>query len=79
VKKLADELWGKCDGSHVLENSDGKGRIVWNKSLADVFAAQNLKPDFEFLARPTATHLAYAHRVAGGGGHLFCLQPAAAI
>ncbi len=61
VKKLADELWGKCDGTSVLENADGKGCIVWGKSLADVFAAQNLPPDFEF----TGSKLAYAHRVAG--------------
>ena len=65
VKKLAAELWGKCDGNHVLENSCGKGRIVWNKALADVFAAQNLKPDFDFQGASDATHLAYAHRVAG--------------
>jgi hypothetical protein len=65
VKKLAGELWGECDGSHVLENSCGKGRIVWNKSLSDIFAAQNLKPDFEVHGKSDATHLTYAHRVAG--------------
>ncbi|MEJ0089052.1 MAG: glycosyl hydrolase [Limisphaerales bacterium] len=63
VKKLADELWGNCDGKSVQENSVGKGRIVWGKSLADVFAAQNLKPDFEFQGASKATQLAYAHRV----------------
>jgi hypothetical protein len=65
VKKLADELWGKCDGSQRPGKFRGKGRIVWGKSLADVFAAQNLKPDFEFHGDSDATHLAYAHRVAG--------------
>ena len=71
VEKLAAELWGKCDGSHVLENSDGKGRIVWGKSLSDIFAAQNLKPDFEFHGASDATHLAYTHRVAGLPGRSF--------
>ena len=65
VKKLAAELWNKCDGTTVLENSDGKGRIIWGKSLSDIFAAQNLKPDFEFQGASTDTHLAYTHRVAG--------------
>ena len=65
VKKIADELWGKCDGSQVLENSCGKGRIVWGQSLADVFAAQNLKPDFEFKGAAYGARLAYIHRVAG--------------
>ncbi|HAO80916.1 MAG TPA: glycosyl hydrolase family 43, partial [Verrucomicrobia subdivision 3 bacterium] len=48
VKKTADELWGKCDGITVLENSVGKGRIFWGETLTNIFAAQNLKPDFEF-------------------------------
>jgi hypothetical protein len=65
VKKLADELWGKCDGTNVLENADGKGRVVWGKSLADVFAEQNMKPDFEFTGVAASTRLACAHRVAG--------------
>jgi hypothetical protein len=65
VKKLADELWGKCDGTSVLENSAGKGRIVWGKTLADVFGAQNLKPDFEFQGESANARLAYVHRVAG--------------
>lgn len=65
VKRLGDELWGNCDGTNVLENTDGKGSIVWGKSLADVFAAQNLKPDFEFTGLEGASRLAYAHRVAG--------------
>src|ERR1017187_3467413 len=64
VKKLADELWGKCDGSQVLENSDGKGRAVWGKVLADVFAGQNLKPDFEFKSVDGRSQLAYVHRIA---------------
>ena len=65
VKKLADELWGQCDGTRVLENADGKGRIVWGKPLADVFAAQHLNPDFEFKGTTTGSRLAYVHRVAG--------------
>ena len=65
VKKLADELWGQCDGTRVLENADGKGRIVWGKSLADVFAAQHLNPDFEFKGTTTSSRLAYTHRIAG--------------
>lgn len=49
VKKLAEELWGK-------------GKISSGKSLADVFAAKKLQPDFEFKRSSPATRLAYAHR-----------------
>ncbi|MDB6066797.1 MAG: putative glycosylhydrolase [Pedosphaera sp.] len=71
VKKLADELWGKCDGAGVQENADGKGRIVWGKPLTDVFASQNLKPDFEFQGVNTNTRLAYVHRIAAGADIYF--------
>jgi len=65
VKKLGAELWGKCDGTNVLEHSFGKGRVAWGKSPADIFAAQNLKPDFEFTDAAKTSRLACAHRVAG--------------
>jgi hypothetical protein len=65
VKKLADDIWGKCDGTNIQENNYGKGHVVWGKPLADVFAAQKLKPDFEFQGATAATDLAYTHRVAG--------------
>ena len=71
VKELAAELWDKCDGSHVLENACGKGRVVWNKALNDVFAEENLKPDFEFHGSSAATQLAYTHRVAGAADIYF--------
>ncbi|RYX80646.1 hypothetical protein EON83_27615 [bacterium] len=65
VKQLADEMWGKSDGVRVLENSCGKGRVVWGKSLANVFAAQKLKPDFQYNGASGETKLASIHRLAG--------------
>ncbi|MEI8291450.1 MAG: glycosyl hydrolase [Verrucomicrobiota bacterium] len=64
VKQLADALWGKCDGTNLQENVVGKGRVVWGKSLPEVFAAPGLKPDFEFT-NASAARLAYCHRLAG--------------
>ena len=63
VKELAAKLWGKCDGSNITENVAGKGRIIWGESLTKVFAAQKLKPDFEFVGDSKDTRLAYAHRI----------------
>lgn len=65
VEKIAQELWGNCDGSNIREHKHGKGRIVWGEPLADVFADQNLKPDFEYHGDNPDTSLAYTHRVAG--------------
>jgi hypothetical protein len=65
VEEMADELWGKCDGVNIQENSLGKGHVYWGKPLADIFATRQLKPDFEFRGASASTHLAYTHRVAG--------------
>ena len=63
VNELAQELWGKSNGTTVRENSVGKGRIVWGQSLTNVFAAQRLPRDFEFHNADRETRLAYTHRV----------------
>jgi alpha-L-rhamnosidase len=62
VKKLAHQLWGKCDGTNVLENSYGKGLVIWGKSPAQIFASQNLPPDFEFQGASADTQLVFTHR-----------------
>jgi hypothetical protein len=62
VKKLAGRLWGKCDGVNIQENNYGQGRVIWGKSLADVFGSFDLPPDFEFQGESAATQLAFTHR-----------------
>ena len=65
VKKIADQLWGNCDGTSIMENSFEKGRVIFGKSLADVLWMQNLRPDFDFVGGSPGTHLEYAHRTTG--------------
>ncbi len=65
VNRIAQELWGPCDGKTVLENVSGKGQIICGKSLADVFASRNLKPDFEYQGASAGTRLVYTHRLDG--------------
>jgi hypothetical protein len=31
VKKLADEVWGDCDGQRTTQHAFGKGRVVWQQ------------------------------------------------
>ena len=71
AKKIADELWGNCDGKSIQENADGKGLVYWGKSLTDIFAAQNLKPDFEFTNPLADAKLVYTHRIAGNADIYF--------
>jgi len=71
VKEMTRELWGSCDGSNVLEHADGKGRIVWGKPLAEVFAEQNLKPDFKTGSAEHSAQLVYTHRQDGAADIYF--------
>ena len=65
VRKIAAKLWGNCNGKTVREHKYGKGRIIWGEPLADIFASQNLQPDFEFRNDDPETSLVYTHRVDG--------------
>lgn len=47
---LADRMWGECDGQSTTMATHGKGRIYWNRPLADIFRELGLTPDFEFSA-----------------------------
>ena len=65
VASLADRLWGKCDGVQVQENLVGKGRVLWNRPLAQVLASQGLHQDFSYHGADARTRLDYLHRKAG--------------
>jgi hypothetical protein len=32
VRRLAQEMWGDCDGERVTEHAFGKGRVVWHRN-----------------------------------------------
>ncbi len=61
LKKLAARMWANCDGKTVTEHKLGKGNVVWGQPLAQVFAALNLKPDFEY-PNAAGARLGFIHR-----------------
>ncbi|MBI4978655.1 MAG: hypothetical protein HZC28_14335 [Spirochaetes bacterium] len=65
LSRIADELWGDCDGVKIKERAFGKGKIISGKTFEEIFAAANLPPDFEYTAEKS-TKLNYIHRRAGG-------------
>lgn len=65
VKKLADEIWGDCDGEKVKEHKYGKGRVFWGVSIEDVLKLKGVKPDFEFNGNLPGTAINYIHRREG--------------
>ena len=56
IRRLADELWGECDGKTVKQRHVGQGRIVWAKPLREVLVESGVTPDSEYAAK-TRTHL----------------------
>ena len=61
VKSLTTELWGSGEGK--LHHA-GKGTVIWNSPMTDVFSKLNLKPDFQFKGESSGSKLVYCHRVA---------------
>ena len=57
-RKLNDELFGDGSGVH----SVGKGKVYAGQSLTDVFAAMNLKPDFDYSKPESDSRLLFVHR-----------------
>ena len=62
VRRLADRLWGDCDGQSVTEHRYGKGRVVWNRSVAEVLQEKEIGPDFQYTGSDARTRLDYVHR-----------------
>jgi hypothetical protein len=62
VKKLADELWGACNGKEIKENTYGRGKVIWGKTLKEILAERHIDPDFTYVAKDDSTLLDYIHR-----------------
>jgi len=62
VKRIADKLWGKCNGKTITENTYGKGRVIWGKPLKEILSGKNIQPDFDFVSCQDSSQLDYIHR-----------------
>ena len=62
VRQLADRLWGACDGKTILENSYGRGRIIWGRELRDILQERGVGPDFSFTSPRDDIDLDFIHR-----------------
>jgi hypothetical protein len=65
VTKLADEIWGDCDGQKVREHRYGKGRIFWGKPLREILQADGVPPTFEYTSSGGKSFLDFIQRRAG--------------
>ena len=63
VKKIAAEVWGACDGQQVKHNTLGKGRVIWGKTLGEIFQADGVSPDLTYTGDAL---IDFIHRTADG-------------
>jgi hypothetical protein len=71
VRRLADELWGACDGTTVTSNRHGKGMIFWGPTWRAVLEGKGMGPDFHVVHDAERDHLDYIHRRAGARDFYF--------
>ena len=70
VKRLADALWGDCDGKTITEHRVGHGRLIRGRPVDDVLASMGVRPDFTANAR-----LRYIHKSIGTTDVFFVSNP----
>ncbi len=66
-RKLNDELFGDGTGEHKV----GKGTVYAGQSLADVFNALKVAPDFDYTKPESGTRLLFVHRKLADGDLYF--------
>ncbi len=72
IRQLASEVWGEDSAAPSGEHKLGKGRVVWGKTLDEVFATLGSQPDFKNTAG-----LVFKHRRQGDTEIYFVANPTA--
>ena len=62
VRKLANKLWGPCDGKKVKERSYGKGKIICGRTPNQILQERGIGPDFSYTTANDKIRLDYIHR-----------------
>ena len=65
VRRLADQVWGDCDGRIRTQHVYGKGRVVWGVPLEEILSAAGVPPDFRIGGARSDTYVDYIHRSDG--------------
>jgi len=79
IKRLADELWGDCDGQKILEHRYGKGRVIWGRPLDQILAGMQAPPDFSAVKELGSSPLRTIHRNVGGTEVYFISNPNSSV
>ena len=70
VQRLAQEIWGDCDGRNVKAHAFGKGRMIWGIAPRELLREQGTSADFEYSGG-NGTFLDFIHRTTDDGEFYF--------
>ncbi len=62
LRKLADEMWGECNGTTVKVNEYGRGKVVWGYTPEEWLKKQSVGPDFSCRDPQFAENFDFIHR-----------------
>jgi hypothetical protein len=62
VRALAAEIWGNGEFNKGGERPLGKGRIIWEKNLSEIFDSIQTPPAIEFRGAAANANLLFTHR-----------------
>ena len=62
LRKLAQKMWGQCNGTTIKVNTYGKGKIVWGYTAQEWLNRVSIKPDFSYQATGDTASLDFIHR-----------------
>ena len=67
VRRIAERLWGPCDGKTRKEHAYGKGKIIWGRDLKTILRDRGRSPDFAAVVphSESAYPIDYIHRRLG--------------
>jgi hypothetical protein len=60
--RLADKIWGTCDGVSVQEHRYGRGRVICGKTAREVLKQEHVIPDLEYEGAHADASLDFVHR-----------------
>lgn len=65
VRRIAEEVWGDCDGVTVQERAFGRGRVLSGLTPVQALERLGVQPDCEFAASAGRPKMAWIHRTLG--------------
>jgi hypothetical protein len=71
LRRIADEVWGECDGRTVTQRAFKAGWVFNNAPVAATLERADVAPDFTYRASDTDTALAFTHRLLDDNAHVY--------